>query len=113
MIRGHGPWCDPECFGCHVASVSVQASKATPNRFGANGVAPRTPDPAWERGIAGEHRPDGSFVPYVNLDDNLEPIRVKQMAENRHRFTEQLRRLKSDPDVFRRKPGTEPQGANA
>lgn len=111
MIRGHGPWCDPGCFGCKVAAVSVKASAATPNRFGSNGIAPRTSNPAWERGIAGERRGD-SFVPYLDLDRNLAPIRVKQAGELRHKLDDQLHRLRNDPNVFRRTPDQTAQGAS-
>lgn len=25
-MRGHGPWCKPDCFGCKVASLSISAT---------------------------------------------------------------------------------------
>ena len=50
------------------------------------------PDPSWERGVAGEHRPGGSFMPYV--DENLHPIGIKQFGENRHRYEETIRQLR-------------------
>lgn len=46
----------------------------------------------WERGIKGEHRPDGSFMPYV--DSNLDPIRMKQWSENERGYTSQLETLR-------------------
>lgn len=56
---------------------------------------PSRPDPAWERGVAGEHRADGSFMPYLNPD--LSPIGVKQASEQRHEIEDAKRRLASDP----------------
>lgn len=46
----------------------------------------------WERGIKGEHRADGSFMPYI--DHNGNPIRMKQWAENRHNYEAQLDKLR-------------------
>ncbi len=56
------------------------APSATPSRK--NAVPPRDADPAWERGMVGDHRPDGSFVPYINDDGT--PIRVHQFQNERH-----------------------------
>jgi hypothetical protein len=44
---------------------------------------------SWERGITGEHRADGSFMPYVNSQGNQ--IRTKEYAEGRRTF-ESIRR---------------------
>jgi hypothetical protein len=53
-------------------------------------------EPAWEKGRTGEHRPDGSFMPY--LDSKLEPIGVKEMAENRRSLTAIRDRQLHDPN---------------
>jgi hypothetical protein len=55
--------------------------------------------PSWERGTKGETRPDGSFMPYLGSDG--EPIPVKQWAENRSGYEQQVKRFKSDPHVFK------------
>lgn len=96
MARGHGPWCQPDCFGCKVATVAVDARRATPNRFGTNRVPPRQADPAWERGVAGERRPDGSFMPFVHAE-GLQKIHLKEWGEKRHQFESQLTQLRSAP----------------
>lgn len=57
--------------------------------------------PSWEKGIAGEHRPDGSFMPYLSAEQEYAPIGVKEFGERRHEITEQVNRLKTDPDVFK------------
>lgn len=50
------------------------------------------PNASWERGVKGEHRVDGSFMPYVDRDMN--PIRMKQWSENRHNYQAQLDTLR-------------------
>lgn len=50
------------------------------------------PNPAWERGIKGEHRADGAFMPY--LDEKLDPIRMKPWAEKRHSYEASLAELR-------------------
>lgn len=46
------------------------------------------PNPAWERGIKGETRRDGSFMPYLGADG--QPIRVKDWGENRRKYEANL-----------------------
>ncbi len=69
--------------GC-IRSFVVPAS-ATPTRKQSKG-RPRAADPAWERGVAGEDRPDGSFMPYVNSTGTH--IGVKEYADKRGRYEE-------------------------
>ena len=47
----------------------------------------------WERGKAGEHRADGSFVPYVKSDGDHIPI--KEFADNRSKYEGMLRDRKN------------------
>ena len=58
-----------------------------------NKVPPRQADPAWERGTAGEHRRDGSFVPYVHADGSR--IGVKEFADNRTKYERNIRENKN------------------
>lgn len=53
------------------------------------------PNLSWEKGIAGEHREDGSFMPYLNAD-GLHPMNVKQFADNRGGYESQIEQLKGD-----------------
>jgi hypothetical protein len=53
-------------------------------------------EPSWEKGQAGETRVDGSFMPY--LDKNLEPIGVKEMADNRSSLEAVRHRQLHDPN---------------
>lgn len=80
-----------DCFACKLDTVQmdarIQARRTT--RY----VSPAKPDNPWERGVAGEHRVDGSFMPYIGPD--YEPIGVKQFAENRSRYEKTIRRNKA------------------
>lgn len=67
-----------DCYGCRIKSIQLSPA-ATPTRH--NRVAPRKPDPAWERGRAGERRVDGSFMPYLHGDGT--PVGVKHMQDRR------------------------------
>lgn len=62
------------------------------NRSGQGKLRKPTYNNGWERGIKGEHRADGSFMPYVDQDMN--PIRMKQWSENEHSYKEQLDQLR-------------------
>lgn len=50
------------------------------------------PNPAWERGIKGEHRPGGGFMPFIGADH--QPIRMKDWGENRHKYEANLAQLR-------------------
>lgn len=67
-----------DCFGCRIQQVGI-APSAMPSRK--NTLPPAEANPAWERGVAGEHRRDGTFMPY--LDNKLNPIGLKTFAEKR------------------------------
>lgn len=56
---------------------------------------PAKHNPAWERGIKGEHRADGTFMPY--LDKDLAPIGLKQWGEERRKFEANLTELRQPP----------------
>lgn len=86
---------DPDCYGCRLRAKAIGLSSAAiPSRQ--NAIPPRKADPAWERGVAGTHRPDGTFVPFLTKD--LNPMGVKEYGENRHKVDEQVRRLhQSEP----------------
>lgn len=87
-------------YGCALRDKGIQVpASAIPTR-----VACRTRrfrpivQPSWEKGVAGETRPDGSFMPYLGANRDL--IRVKEAGERRHDIETQVARLKSDPTVF-------------
>lgn len=55
---------------------------------------------SWEKGIAGEHRRDGSFMPYLR-PGTTEPMSVKDLADRRSHVETAVARLKSDPNIFK------------
>jgi putative FmdB family regulatory protein len=67
------------------------SAAAAPSRM--NKVPPPQANPSWEKGIKGEHRRDGSFVPYV--DANGDRIGVKKFADNRTKYERILRERKN------------------
>ena len=84
----------PECLEFavkRIIQVPQIAPSAMPTRM--NKVPPPKANPVWERGTAGEHRKDGSFVPY--LDSNGNRIGVKEFADNRTKFERILRERKN------------------
>lgn len=99
------PGCD-EHYACRLRAKGMQLSKAiTPTRHSNRPkvLTQHDGDPKWEKGIAGEHRPGGGFMPY--LGENREPIRLKEHGERRHEIHDQVQRLKSDPTVFQSERG--------
>lgn len=94
---------DPDCYGCQLRAKSIAVSDdAMPNRRDSRPfVPPRRANPTWERGVAGERRADGSFMPI--LDTAGGRMGVKAYSENRHQVEERVRQLKTDPNVFTRK----------
>ena len=74
-----------------VLQVPALTAAATPSRR--NKVPPPKANPAWERGIAGEHRRGGTFVPY--LDSEGKRIGVKKFADNRTKYERILREKKN------------------
>ena len=80
----------PECLEFAIKRI-IQVPQISPSSLPSrmNKIPPRKADPAWERGIAGEHRRDGSFVPY--LGSNGKQIGVKEFADNRSKYEGLLR----------------------
>ena len=57
-----------------------------------NKIPPRKANPTWEKQVAGEHRNDGSFVPYRKADGKTIPI--KEFTDNRSKYEGLLRKRK-------------------
>ena len=74
-----------------VLQAPALTAAAIPSRK--NKVPPPQANPAWERGIAGEHRRGGTFVPY--LDSEGKRIGVKKFADNRTKYERILREKKN------------------
>lgn len=86
MACPHG--CCPT-YRDHVATVGI-APSATPSRH--NNAAPRTPNPAWERGIATDER----GMPYLK-PGSMEFMSVKEAAERRREIEGARRALRQAP----------------
>jgi len=87
---------DKICQDCGEAVKRVHqafalTAAAAPSRQ--NKVPPPKANPAWEKGIAGEHRPGGTFVPYLKNDGSH--IGVKEFADNRTKYERILREKKN------------------
>jgi hypothetical protein len=95
-----------EHYACRLRAKGVQVSpSATPSRVN-NRHQPLRPmvDPAWERGVVGETRRDGSFMP-VLAPGTTRSMGVHERQGQRSKVEEGIRRLKSDPNVFAQKAG--------
>ena len=84
------PSCEEPAVKRILQLVALTAAAAPSQK---NKVPPPQADPAWEKGIAGEHRRGGTFVPY--LDGEGERIGVKKFADNRKKYERILREKKN------------------
>ena len=82
--------CGEEAVRRILQSPALTAA-AAPSRM--NKVPPPKANPVWEKGIAGEHRRDGSFVPF--LDSEGKRIGVKKFADNRKKYERKLREVRN------------------
>jgi hypothetical protein len=85
-----------DCYGCRLKAKNLTlASSATPTRGRRQPFRPMV-QPSWESGGTGETRRDGSFMPY--LDESLQPIGVKEMADDRTRLEAIRHKQLHDPN---------------
>lgn len=90
----HDPDCDCDTYGCQLRRKGIQVPpSATPTRTPKRPFRPGPRFNGWEKGRAGEHRRDGSFMPYVHPDGR--DIGVKEWADNRRDYTSRLRQAKA------------------
>lgn len=81
-----------ESYGCQLRRKGLQvAPSATPNRHNRHAPAKQEP-PNYNKQVMGEHRPGGTFMPYLNPDAT--PIRRKQWENKGTALTESLHRLR-------------------
>lgn len=82
----HPPDCECDNYGCELRRKGIQLSyDASPTARARRPFRPSV-QPSWEKGVAGEHRADGSFMPYLHGDGSK--IHVKEMGERRKELTE-------------------------
>lgn len=89
-----------EHYACRLRAKGLHFSATATPTARASSAPPRTPDPAWERGIVGERRPDGSFMPVLRPGSVGTPLRVHEHSSIRGQVDEGIKRLKTDPHVF-------------
>lgn len=96
------PSCD--CYAHRLRAKGVQvAPSATPNRVQTRNQPVRPmAEPSWEKGVVGETRPDGSFMP-VLAPGTTRPMQVHERQAQRAAVERGLRALKSDPHVLQQK----------
>lgn len=93
------PGCEDH-LGCRLRAKGINLGPgATPTRTKRRTTKAR-PDPgnAFERGIVGEHRPGGGFMPYFSKEGGV--MRTKERAEDRHAIDTRLNELRTNPNVF-------------
>lgn len=84
--------CEPSCsYGCSLRKKNLMvAPSAMPTRM--NDKPPPRANPAWERGVVTQQRPDGSRMPLLR-PGTLEPMRVKEHSERARDIKAQLKNL--------------------
>lgn len=95
-IELKGGFTNDICFSCKGTQVKGGPLKKT-SRYVPSTVA----NPAWERGIAGETRADGSFVPYLTMKNGAgNEMGIKEFTENRRKIEAIRDRQRKDPNIF-------------
>lgn len=82
---------DADSYKAKLKSLSF-GSVPGGTRQGRAKLRPKQASNSWEAGVKGERRVDGSFMPYIDQDMN--PIRMKQWSENRHAYEAQVTELR-------------------
>lgn len=95
----HDPNCDCKAYGCvkRREGFGYVSGAATPTRTQRRPFRPGPRFNSWEAGLAGEHRADGSFMPY--LDANGARMGIKEYSENRRAVDEARSRQRSGVGV--------------
>lgn len=92
----HEPDCTCDTLGCKMRREGMfqLSSAATPTRRRRQPFRPGPRYTSWEAGKAGEHRADGSFMPYLGAAGT--PMGIKEFSENRRDLTS-IRQHQLDP----------------
>lgn len=78
----HAPGCECDSYGCRLRRKGVQISAAaTPTSHNRKPPAAHRYN-QWEKGVAGEDRPGGTRMPYLDSSGDL--IGVKPFSEGKH-----------------------------
>lgn len=92
----HPPDCDCLAYACRLRAKGVQLSPgaATTQRRGKPGS--NAEHNGWERGLAGEARRHGTFMPYLDATGKKIPIKQGVTDRSKHR---EIRRRQHDEAV--------------
>jgi hypothetical protein len=89
----HAFGCGCSAYACKLRRKGVAiSSKAMPTRHNRKPPAPHTNN-SWEKGVAGENRGHGTFMPYLGKDGK--PLPIKQKSEAEHKVKTLRDKLKS------------------
>lgn len=91
----HDPGCGCGAYACELRAKGVRLSYAASPTMRARRPFRKLERPSWENGKAGEHRPGGSFMPYVT--ERGRPIHVKEAGERRREFSAIRERHRQGP----------------
>jgi hypothetical protein len=91
----HPTDCECDNYGCQLRRKGIRLSANASQTARARRPFRPSVQPSWEKGTAGEHRADGSFMPYI--DDTGRKIHVKEMGERRRELTDIRRRQVEAP----------------
>lgn len=84
----HDPDCGCDTYGCQLRRKGLDFSyNATPTRRSRRPYRPKVGGGGWEAGKSGEHRTDGSFMPYIG-DKSGRTIPTKEFSERRRQLTD-------------------------
>lgn len=84
-------------YGCRLRSKGVAVTSAASPTMRSKPGSRQQAMNSWERGVAGEHRPGGGFMPYSGADG--QNIGVKEYAERRHEIDARVKDLKTNPSA--------------
>lgn len=91
--------CECDTYGCRLRRKGIQLPpSATPTRTQRRPFRPGPRHNSWEAGVAGEHRPDGSFMPHLDPTDGHR-LSVKEFADGGSRFRERLREVRQGANL--------------
>lgn len=88
----HARDCDCPTLGCTLRRKGIQVPpSATPTRTPRRPWRPG-PKNSWEAGLAGEHRPDGSFMPILDPTDGHK-LSVKEASDGGRALENRVREV--------------------
>jgi hypothetical protein len=85
-------WKVGQVRGCFKEKANSISTGSVPGGANEKKGKPSRAEPVWEKGVAGEHRPGGGFVPILN--EAGAPMPIKEYTEKRRDITSKVRELR-------------------